>query len=90
MADSIQFDRKILKEQDLPYSALEDKITGHGRWSVVHEIVFELGGKFYRTTYSIGATEMQDERPWQYEDSVTCEEVKRVEKVIQDWAPVDE
>lgn len=55
-----------------------------------YEIVFEHEGKFYRATYSVGATECQDEAPWEYEDKVLCEEVKQVEKLVKVWVPVDE
>lgn len=41
-----------------------------------HEIVFEDNGKFYQTTYSEGATEMQYESPWEYDDEVECTEVE--------------
>ncbi|PAE24116.1 hypothetical protein CHI10_14595 [Bacillus sp. 7894-2] len=44
-----------------------DKITDTGRWSEYHECVFELNGKTYMTDYSRGATEMQDESPYEYD-----------------------
>lgn len=61
-----KFSKDYLKDElDLPYSnTIVDKIIDTTRWSIVHEIVFEDNGKFYQTTYSEGATEMQDERPW--------------------------
>lgn len=53
-----------------------DKIVGHRRWSVDHERVFEHEGRFYRTSYSIGATESQDESPYQYDPAeIECPEV---------------
>lgn len=73
-----KFSKDYLKDElDLPYSnTIVDRIIDTTRWSIVHEIVFEDNGKFYQTTYSEGATEMQDERPWEYEDEVECEEVE--------------
>lgn len=44
-----------------------DKITDTDRWSTHHEIVFEIDGKYYKSHYSRGATEMQDERPYEYD-----------------------
>ena len=51
----------LTKELGLPYDCcpIEDNIIDTSRWSIIHEIIFEDGGKFYRTTYSVGATEMQ-------------------------------
>lgn len=48
------------------------------RWSIIHEMIFTTvkDGKFYRTTYSVGATECQDESPYEYApDMIECEEV---------------
>ena len=60
------------------------------RWSIVHEIVFEDKGKFYRTTYSVGATEMQWGKPWEYEEEVECEEVELKEVKVKKWIPVED
>jgi len=55
---------------------IHDKVTDTSRWSVHHECVFKLNGNFYRTYYSFGATEMQDESPYEYDgDWVEVEEV---------------
>lgn len=42
------------------------------------------------TTYSEGATEYQDERPWEYEDEVKCTEVELKEAKVKKWMPVDD
>lgn len=60
-----------------------DKIIDTSRWSIHYERVFKHDGKFYRTYYSVGATESQDESPYEYEpDMIECGEVKPVEKVV--------
>jgi hypothetical protein len=84
----VKFDAKWMKQQGLPYSAIFDKLVDHTRWSVVHEIVFENRGKFYKTRYSVGATESQAEEPWEYEDEVECTEVHIVEKLVKTWENV--
>lgn len=56
----------------------------------VGELWRKNNGKFYQTTYSEGATEMQDERPWEYEDEVECEEVELREVKVKKWMPVGE
>ena len=87
-----KFSKDYLKDElDLPYSnTIVDKIIDTTRWSVLHEIVFEDNGKFYQTTYSVGATEMQDECPWEYVDEVECEEVELREVTIIKWVPVNQ
>ncbi|HBN95102.1 MAG TPA: hypothetical protein DDZ66_02285 [Firmicutes bacterium] len=80
----------LINECDLPWAALEDKIIDNSRWSIHHEIIFEYEGKFYKTYYSVGATESQDERPWEYEDEVDCTEVVQQEIKVMAWVPVKE
>ena len=86
------FSKDYLKnELDLPYeNTIVDKIIDTTRWSIIHEIVFEDNGKFYQTTYSEGATEIQDERPWEYEDEVECTEIELREVKVKKWMPVED
>jgi len=82
------------KKQDLQELAYEDhdeeiyevilnEIIGTSRWSINHKMIFKFEGKFYHTSYSQGATESQEESPYEYEeDLIECVEVKPVEKVI--------
>ena len=37
------------------------------RWSIISRLTVEKGGKFYQAIYSKGATECQDERPFEDE-----------------------
>lgn len=60
-------------------------ISGTGRWSIHHWMVFKDKGtgRFYQTRYSVGATESQDESPFEYDgDDIVCIEVRPVEKVV--------
>jgi hypothetical protein len=60
-----------------------DKITDTTRWSNHYYCVFKLGDKYYSTHYSEGATEMQDESPYEYDGEwVEVDEVKPVEKTV--------
>jgi len=60
---------------------IRDEIIDHTRWSVVHLMVFKYKDKFYETSYSQGATEQQDESPYEYDnDVIECTVVQRVEK----------
>lgn len=65
------------------HSALIDT----SRWSEIHEAVYleVKTGKYWHTTYSVGATESQDERPYEYDGrEIEFTEVKPIEvKVIK-------
>lgn len=83
------FSKDYLRDElDLPSSALVDDIIDNSRWSIHHKIVFEDKGKFYQTYYSEGATEMQDESPWEYDDDVECTEVELRDVKVKKWMPV--
>ena len=86
------FDRDYLKnELGLPYeNTITDEIVDNSRWSIMHEIVFKDNGKFYMTTHSVGATEMQPESPWEYESKVKCIEVELREVKVEKWMPVED
>jgi hypothetical protein len=78
----------LRKELDLPDAAIKDEITDTSRWSIHHRIVFEHNGIFYQTYYSVGATEMQDEGPWEHESEVDCVEVELKPTTVMKWVPV--
>ncbi len=85
------FHKNYLILLGLPYEeTLEDKIIDIDRWSAIHEIIFEEEGKYWKTWYSCGLTEMQDERPWEYEEEIECEEVEKKTIQIEAWVPVKE
>jgi len=68
------------------YEKIEDKIEDISRWSVSHSMVFKFEDRYYESYYSVGATEQQDEEPYEYaDDEIECEEVKQVEKVVKVW-----
>ncbi len=59
---------------------ISDKVSGNYRWSVHHDLIFETGGSFYSSDYSVGATELQCESPYEYDDDeIECTEVHPVE-----------
>ena len=90
MSKTKTFDKKFLKDElDLPYGAIEDKIIDNSRWSIFREIIFEFNSKYYKTSYSVGATEMQDESPWEYDDTIVCTEVEEKEVLAKQWVDVE-
>jgi hypothetical protein len=52
------------------FAIIEDKIVGKRRWSTEYEIVVQRksDGKFFKDAYRRGATESQDERPYEYSE----------------------
>lgn len=68
---------------------VRDRIIGHRRWSVDHELIFRRDGRLWRARYSVGATEYQEEGPFDNApDPVGCIEVVEVPTV--DYAPASE
>jgi len=59
-------------------------IVGVTRWSIIYENIYKQksSGKFFETSYSVGATEYQDERPYEYDGEAVFEEVFPVEKLV--------
>ncbi len=79
---------RIGEENDDGFTLIEDEMTEHNRWSISHSIVFKYDGKYYSSWYTVGATEYQDERPWEYEpDEIECDEVVPKEKTIMVYVP---
>lgn len=77
----MRFSKSFL--QDEGGRTIEDKLVGHSRWSLIYERIFEWEGRFYKTQYRTGATESQDESPYEYDpDEIECPEVFPVEKVV--------
>lgn len=93
--NKIKISTKELMEYGLPWDGydgvevIEDNVVDNSRWSIDHVLIFKwIDGKTYRTTYSVGATEIQDEAPWEYEKEVDCIEVHKVPRLIEVWEAV--
>jgi hypothetical protein len=66
----------LIDDLDLPGACaggeiISDSIVGKSRWSIDHELIFRLDGMQPKTAWCVcyreGATEMQDESPWELE-----------------------
>lgn len=94
------FTKQELKDMDLPApvgdgegcKVLSDKIVDTSRWSVHHALIFRIDGQSesqaWKVMYQRGATEYQEERPWENEDTITATLVELVEKTVKVWQPV--
>jgi len=81
----------LVEDLDLPYNddiTKVNEVIDTSRWSIHYDLVFEFEGKHYRTSYSVGATESQDESPWEYDEEVRCVEVEEQEITTTAWVPV--
>jgi len=88
----MEFSKEFMVEEML-YSdmVIYDKIVETSRWSELHEIVFTHDSKFYKSHYSRGLTECQDESPYEYDgDMIEVVEVKPVEVVATKYIPIGE
>ena len=78
----------VLCEDADDVRVVSDEIVDTSRWSIYHDLIFSFENKFYNTQYSVGATEYQDERPWEVLEYVDCTEVAPVERIITVYEPV--
>ena len=93
----MKFNKKVLADiayDDCPdgFEKMEDTIVENTRWSILHSMVFKFESKFYTSCYRVGATEQQDEQPYECEGDkegmVECAEVTQVEEVVKVWVKV--
>jgi hypothetical protein len=74
----------IINSDHENFDVVREKIVSRSRWAIRCEIIVKRlsDGKFFKSHYSVGATEYQDERPWQNDDEALFDEVFPVEKTI--------
>lgn len=83
--------RDIVWDDHPAAEVIEDNVTDNSRWSIHHTCIFKYGGVYYRTHYSVGATESQDEQPYEYDgDEIEVEVVEQREVKVLKWVKVDE
>jgi hypothetical protein len=83
--------KELLDGETDELEKVSDTITSKSRWSVQHSMVFreKATGRFFRVGYSEGATEQQDESPFEYEpENVKVEEVRPVKRTVTVYEPV--
>lgn len=68
---------------------VRNKMVDTSRWSIHYDLVFKVGEDFYQTSYRRGATESQDEVPFEYSpDEIECTLVQPAEKTIIEYKSV--
>lgn len=79
-----QIARSIVNEDHEDFDVIETNLVDSSRWSLIYEVVIQRksDGKYFHSGYSVGATEGQDERAYEYDNDPTFGEVFKVEKTI--------
>ena len=77
--------RRLKYGGDDAYRVIRNEITDTSWWSIHYYIVIQRieDGRFFADTYSVGATESQDERPWEYNEPNFTEVFPEEKVVIQ-------
>ena len=71
------------------WEEVEREICDTSRWSILYEGIFKHDGRHYSMCWSEGATEQQDERPFEYDEPELVEVVAKP-KMIVEWVPKKE
>lgn len=72
----MKFKKEFLQDIIDEKETISSEIIETGRWHILYYDIFKHEEKFYETSYRIGATEMQDESPYEFEpDEIECVEV---------------
>lgn len=91
-----RFTSKELLDLGLPSECIggkviSDVIVGKSRWSVLYSVIWQHpDGNTYQATYRVGATESQDESPWDSQAYVDALQVHEVERLMKVWEPIPE
>ena len=80
----------IVYSDDSDWQCINKEIVKTTRWSILKKEVHEHlpTGKFYEFHYSVGATEIQNERAYEYDTEVEPVEVEQIEKIVMVWEKV--
>lgn len=79
--------REVIWQDSSDWKKKAEWLVDHSRWSVVYAEVHEHlpTGRCYKFVFGRGATEMQDESPFEYEKEVVPTEVEWKEVTEMQW-----
>lgn len=80
---------RVINDDHEEFVVIDSSIVDATRWSIIYRVVIQRksDGKYFADTYGVGATECQDERPWEYSEP-DFEEVQKIEKTVWVYEPV--
>lgn len=91
MKVSVEEARRIVWEDSSDFEMIETNIEDTSRWSIHYTGICKHieTGKFYEISWSQGATESQDEGPFEYiSGDINLVEVEQQEVVVKQWVQV--
>jgi len=82
-----QAGRNIVYGDDPNFKEILEEIEDTSRWSIHYRIIVRRlsDGKLFESGFRRGATESQDESPYEYESEAVFKEVKPIERVVIDY-----
>lgn len=77
--------RDVVRDDHEDWEKIESSVISNSRWEVHKKGVFKHipTNKHYLVHWDIGATEMQDTRPFEYVDEVEFVEVEEQEVIVK-------
>ncbi len=83
-----EFMFNVIDEYQEGVKIVHNEESSDRRWSVDHFIVFSYENKFYSSNYSVGATENQDESPYEYDgDMIECDVMESYQETVTKYRP---
>lgn len=92
---TIKINKELLQEivgeyaQQERFEVVQNVISDHGRWSIYYDCIIKdkETGKFYDASYSQGATESQNEYPFDIDETdedgnIELDEVEPYEEIV--------
>ena len=82
-----QAGRNIVYGDDPNFKEILEEIEDTSRWSIHYRIIVRRlsDGKLFESGFRRGATESQDESPYEYQSEAVFKEVKPIERVVIDY-----
>ena len=79
----MKFNKEFLQDTCGDKNDVENEVYDTSRWSIHYSRVFKYDGKFYSAPYHVGATEMQEEYPYENdEEEIECPEMEPYQETI--------
>ncbi len=76
----MKFKKEFLQDIIGEKETISSEVIETGRWHILYYDIFKHEDKFYETSYRVGATEEQDESPYEFDSNeIECNEVVPVE-----------
>jgi len=84
--------RNAVLDEHCDFETLSTQIDGHDRWAILKSTILHHfpTGNHYIANYRVGATEHQDEGPYEYDEYVDFIQVEAIEVTVRQWRNVED